>query len=397
MGRNPKQTWLIILLAKGRPPESTTIHPSCLVATDFTRQCARLWVDLRGRRFRVYRPCSGTKPGPKPGKCKIGLAGLKRRVKNAMDRLVSRSSGVDGDSKRSSGVDGDSKRSSGVEGDSKPASTILGLPRTSFLRGAGQANPVKEFEKLKKFNAWTKKKNILSAQLVQARKLRGNPYRVSSDLDPRRHMRRGSVISGHKLPSEPETRRVQRPLGGGNIIVLDTCKESVPEKEGYVARRPETASAKSLVHQLRSARMVVMDSPWQLDNLTQHSDRTLAIYFGVIALGKPSISRAQYLQSSSRGPLDRSLVLYRPVFQETKLSLHLGEAFKRQSPFLRDVISDIVKISRSVWTLTADSASAGACFQSPNDVRKLLLNTRRATHSGGGVLGSKSSMGRPVV
>ena len=114
-------------VGKGASPESTTIHPSCLVATDFTRQCARLWVDLRGRRFRVYRPCNGTKPGTKPGKCKIGLAGLKRRVKNAMDRLVSRSSGVDGDSKRSSGVDGDSK----------PASTILGLPRTSFLRGAG--------------------------------------------------------------------------------------------------------------------------------------------------------------------------------------------------------------------------------------------------------------------
>ena len=166
------------LVGKGASPESTTIHPSCLVATDFTRQCARLWVDLRGRRFRVYRPGNGTKPGPKPGKCNTGLTALKRRVKNAMDRLVSRSSGVDGDS--------------------KPASTILGLPRTSFLRGAGQANPVKEFEKLKKFNAWTKKKNILSAQLVQARRLRGNPYRVSSDLDPRRHMRRGSAISGHK-------------------------------------------------------------------------------------------------------------------------------------------------------------------------------------------------------
>ena len=363
------------LAGEGESPESSSSHSSCLVATDFTRECASLWVDLRGRRFRVYRPGNGKKPGPKPGKNKNqkGLTGLKVRVKAAMDRLASRGSG-------------------GL----LSQSTILSLPRDSFCRRPGQANPAKQSVNLKKFDNWTKKKRIMATHLQQARKMvRGNPY-TSSDLDPRRKLRRGHVISGHQLPREPGTRRVQRSPGGAAIVAVDACKVSVPEREGYRVSRPATDhGASSLVQQVQTSRMVIMDSPWQCDNLSSQGDLALAIYFATVALGKPTIGRVQHLQSSSLGPTDRALVLYRPISRGTKLSIFLGEDFKRERPLLRDVISGIVKMRDSVWTLADESGSACVRIRSPSDVRSFLLDFRRAGHSGGGVLGSKSSLARP--
>ena len=143
--------------------------------------------------------------------------------------------------------------------------------------------------------------------------------------------------------------------------------------------------------------MVIMDSPWECDNLSKQSDRALAIYFAVIALGKPTIGRVQYLQCGSLGPQDRALILHRPVARHNKLSLYLGAEFKRGRPLLREVISGIVKMQGSVWTFADESGSASACIQSEKDVRKFLLNTRRADHAGGGVLGSMSSLARPAT
>ena len=286
-------------------------------------------------------------------------------------------------------------RSSGVASDSGSAPTILGLSRTCFLRRAGQENPAKK--SLKKFDAWTKQKNLRSIQLLQARKFRGNPYAAAPELDPRKKLRTGKVISGHQLPSsgDAERSRVKRPPGG-NIIVVDTCKEPAPEREGYRCSRPAT-TARSLLQQVQAYQMIIMDSSWQCDNLTQHSDQALAIYLAIVALGKPTISRAQYLQSSSRGPLDRALVLYRPVFRETKLSLHLGEEFKRESPLLRDVFQWNCETENSVWKFAEAPGAGGTCTRLRKHVRSFLLNTRRAGHAGGGILGGKSSLRRPVV
>ena len=182
---------------------------------------------------------------------------------------------------------------------------------------------------------------------------------------------------------------------GGTIVAVDMCKEALPAKEGYrCSRAPH--EARSLIQSVQSAQMLVMDSSWQFDNLTQHSDQSLAVYFAAVALGKPTIGRLQYLQSSAWGPQDRALVLYRPVFRETQLSLHLEAKFKRESPLLCHVISGIVKMKHSLWKFGENPASAKACIQSCPDVRKFLLNHRRSEHAGGGILGAKSSLARPV-
>ena len=355
--------------SSGVPGEQSS-PDMALLPTDFTRECAALWVDLHGRRFRVYKP--GRKPGP-TRKRTTGMASLKRRVKSALDRLASRGSDGPGEPAASS-------------------STILGLPRTSFVRKPGQENPARKA--LAKFDAWTKHKHVMAIKLLQARKWRGNPY-GSPDLDPRRKLRRGKVITGHQLPASVESRLVKKPPGG-SITVLDSCKEPAPVRDGFVLSRPAVAAG-SLLQQVRSGvQVVLMDSPWQCDNLSQCTgEGVLAVSFLAVALGKPTLSLAEYLHCSSHGPQNRALVMYRPVYRTTKLSINFSDGFQRESPLLHDLIRRIVQMKESLWEVTGEAEGADARLKTRQDVRALLFQIRRASHAGGGVLGGKRALSRP--
>ena len=110
---------------------------AALEPTDITRDFARLWVTMHGRRFRLY--VTKKKPGPRGPR--VGtLAAVARSTAKGMNSLASK---------------GLQKE------DTSAQKTLLGLPRRFFMQRQdrqGSANPVWKGKEMKKFNKTTTNK-----------------------------------------------------------------------------------------------------------------------------------------------------------------------------------------------------------------------------------------------
>ena len=111
---------------------------AALDPTDITRDFARLWVKMHGRRFGLY--VTKKKPGPRGPR--VGtLAAVARSTAKGMDSLASK------------GLQ---------QEDTSAQKTLLGLPRRFFIQRQdrqGSANPVWKGKEMKKFNKTTTTKN----------------------------------------------------------------------------------------------------------------------------------------------------------------------------------------------------------------------------------------------
>jgi len=119
------------------------LYDSCLTPTDLCREFAQQWVDDHGRRFRVY--AQRRKPGPKP-KPPGTLAELMRGSRKRVAMLSSKTGPPD-----------------------LRCRSLLGMPLGDFWRGAGVANPARESQGLKKFDALTRRKAQAQKDLAEAR------------------------------------------------------------------------------------------------------------------------------------------------------------------------------------------------------------------------------------
>jgi hypothetical protein len=258
-----------------------------LLPTDFSRECARLWVSAHGRRFMTYKPsiACGRKRGPKSGTMAAVARGSKRATDNIIKQVV-----------QANGAD---------------RMVFPGIARHELLVRRQQDLPAPT-EKLKKFISYTaKRKNafsILAQARVVARSRRTNPYALPV-LNPRLRLRTGHVLTAKPKP-ELAARKVDEHRGP--IVVASCCSGELPPIPGYTIVVPRaTDDSNAALLKLSKAQIIVWDYTWQLDGpvSAQHLvSAVVAIGLGKAVLAKPRWRGAHPHRSSS-------LVHYLPVAQ----------------------------------------------------------------------------------
>ena len=339
-----------------------TLVDGVLLPTDFTLECARLWTSVHGRRFRVYEQ---GRPGHTKPRSKGSLAFLKQSVGQGLWKLCQKG---------------------------KPSAeekTIVELSRSAFVRPRGQENPAGAAKLLKKFDSLTNRKQAASLKLAmarqQSRRNGSNPY-ASVDLNPSRRLRLGKGLSGVRLPADgPPVRAAP----GSRISTLTCCRELAPERDGYrVTALALRSSGVQLLTSIRGAGLVILDSPWALDQVPQLSEFLLAVYLVVIAVGKAVVPCARWHECTSRGPPGSITVHFEKVFDSAERLLTMSAKFEQKQTLLRSVLHEIAKLPASKWKVVQKlNGRHGTSSDSRLDVRNFLLSERRIRHQGRGLLG----------
>ena len=342
-----------------RPGEDA--HESQLEATDFTRECARLWVDMRGRRFRVYktggRPCGKQRERPMKGT----WAAAKRRAKDALDKLVA-----------------DGPRSA-------DAPTMLGLPRSRLLRAATDKNPARKGKLLKKFDKTTQQKARAQKKLQMVRRCAGgNPYAFAG-LNPNEKLRRGNVFT---RGPEPIPELLRGP--GGRIVVVDCCSEPIEQRDGYDVRRLMVGSTPRL-QLFVGAGVVLTEQTWLVDGQALINDRALAAFCAAMGLGKPVLGRSHWVHCRPGGPPSASLVRYRASVREIAQTLAISVSFKQRYPLFSSVLEQCAAVAGSKWKVSVqDLAPNGVTpITCREDARSFIIKIRRIVQRGRGMLGGR--------
>ena len=329
-------------------------HHCELIPTDFTIECARLWVDLQGRRFRVYQP--GRKPGPQKTRGGTWIA-ARRGVKHALDK-VARASDRNLD-----------------------APTMLGVPRRMLLRTPAEVNPARAA--LQKFDALTRTKSKRSMILQLARRQNGaNPY-TNMGLNPNKTLRTGSAINSAALPTPRWFR-----CSGDRIVVLDCCTAPLANRDGYTIRR-SNASATSHWQFLRSSGIVVADHTWMLDGHGIVSDRTLAVFCAAVALGKPVLGRSHWAACKRHGPPEVSVARHKAAVREgdKERILVISRSLRQECPLFCVVLEQAAKVRGSKWRVQQNLGADATDLNSRDAARRFLISVRRMSQQGAGLLG----------
>ena len=336
---------------------------ACLTPTDLSREFGQQWLDDHGRRFRVYAQ-RAKKPGPKPRPPRLGtMAALMR---GSRERVAKLSSKIDPPDLR--------RRS------------LLGMPLGDFWRGAGVANPARESKGLKKFDALTRRKAAAQKDLAEARLhcRSSNPYTLHT-LNPNLKLRTGKAFHG-PVNAHPTIRRVVG--ASGRIVVLDFCATALPARPGYVLSKPASA-VPELIRQLKEAHLVVMDSLWFLDNQGTPTRQGIAINFGIVALGKSVLPRAQWQRCSPPpgGPPAAEVVHFRAAMRFVARNFVLSTDLKTSHLWLCQLIEAMTKSPQSAWIMK--SAASSVTLKTLTDVRTFLLQARRVWHQGNARMGGR--------
>ncbi len=341
-------------------------HECLMLPTDLTRECAALWVELHGRRFRVYKPGS-RRPGP-PRSREGTIVAVKKKVKQSMDALVSRRA-----------PDADTP-------------TILGLPRRSFIRQ--DANPQLGKGLLGKFDDLTRKKVVATTKLNLARRSHGlrNPY-AAPGLNPNDLPRKARATQGARLPSDAPAVEV---AAGRRIAVLSCCREPITARIGYTVADLDVQSAGvqqgsgvSLLSSIRRCDMLLLDSPWALDQVHRLSDVLMVVFVIAIALGKTVLPRRCWARCMPWGPSPGTVVQFHPIYCTAPQKIVVTERFRQNHALLERAFHLIARLPRSKWKVSVGAAAVlpDVPFDSAGDVRHFLLQARRVRHQGGGLLG----------
>ena len=332
-------------------------HVTSLIPSEFTCECARMWVDHHGRRFCVYKKKLGRPPRPSTRRPKTFVS-IKRGAAHAIDKLS-------------------------TKGVPPPAElTMLGLPRSSFMRPSIQTNPASK--PLKKFDSLTKKKRLAVATLAAARNSGVNPYTIPG-INPNEKIRKARVLATVRPSSDAP---VVRPGPGCRIPVLTCVREHVPERDGYRVTRLELqCSGVVLVRSIKDNHMVLLDSVWAVDHVPQLSELLTAVTLAVVALGKPVLPRSRWSSCRPSGPTAALVIQFRPIFKDMQ-NVMMTDKFRRDNPLLASVIGELSKLPGSKWKLCQSLAGIqGTRLDVRHDARDFVLSVRRVEHRGGGLMG----------
>jgi len=143
--------------------------------------------------------------------------------------------------------------------------------------------------------------------------------------------------------ANPSARRVQ--VGAsGRIVDLDFCQTPLAARPGYDVSRPATI-VRELLRQLQNSNLVVMDSPWFLDNQATPTRQGLAVNMGVVALGKSVLPRAAWQACSAppQGPPGTKVVHFRFATRLVPRSLFLSASFRGEHAWMSEFIEAVAK------------------------------------------------------
>ena len=328
-----------------------------LEPTELCSDFAKTWIDLHGRRFRVYKTTAARKPGPKH---------LRKSTHVAVARGTARSLHLLASKGR-------------VAPDESAVVTVVGIPKRMFW---GSLSPATPSAATKRFEDLTKTKVARGSALAMARRTtRGNPYAVPL-LNPNGSLRCGTCVTG------PPRLSVRSLPPNATLAVLDCCASPIAARSGYSIMRPPTVAA-DFVSQMLKARLVVCDSPWVIDSARKVSDLSLACAFCTIALGKATVSESKWPLFFAGMPANAEVVFFKPVGETLELSLFVPASLRRVLPFFVDVVWATLRVPSVRWKTVAKRGADCRVLGSESDVRVFLHDIRRVDHSGRGKLGGR--------
>jgi hypothetical protein len=354
------------LATQALPDSDSASH--ALIPTEFTRNCAELWVAWHGRRFR--RNSYATKPKKvRTTPPRLGTsASVARRTAKGMDSLADSSSGAD-------------------------SRTMLKLPRSFFAQEAGRSGPANPRwgVKLAKFHSFTQVKIARSAVLLQARRhtkaRQQNPY-TARELNPMLKLRKGKVFTKSVSPgyssssSGPSVVRVS----GSLVKVVSLCGHLLDIK-GYSQERLSTSSSATMWKQLSKADLIVLDSVW-LDSQRPTEERVIlaAVAFG---LGKALLPKSAW---KGAFPHKSPEVLHLLPATQTVERIALTTSLRSESARLCDIFQHLSNHPASKWKLVDVSApmlkgKAIETLSSLSVARSFLLRVRRVWRERAGMSG----------
>lgn len=329
--------------------------PDCaLIPTALTREFAQLWVALHGRRFRIYKPQKRGDQPKRPGT----LVSVARRTAAGSDALVKAA-----------------KRA-------PPAAehkTILGPPRSEFMRRPDTTNPVLGTNRLAKFRALTQSKiqrgKALEAARARARSSGANPY--SGDLfNPHKKLRLGRA-----LVASPASVPIETPAAGFQALrVVNVTRIALPALHAnaytYDIRAPT-------LKDMLDADLFVWTHAWELDRSVPDAD-FLKSACVVQAMGKCVLGLAHW---SGRQPhRSASVVPYAAAVETVSSTLVLVEPLVSKHRSMCSVIERCGALPRSRWQVLRGSSTGAkhsvvtlGCL---HDVRVFLQSTRRLRSKG---------------
>ena len=306
----------------GAVGESPSKH--VLLPTEFSRECARLWVRHHGRRFRIYRrPDRLAGRGPREGTMTAVVRGAARATAHILRQA---------------------REGNGAE------RTVLGVSRHRLVAAQQLPQPTK---KLNKFLRLTSKKRKRLEYVQEARSTTratsSNPY-TFGDLDPNRKLRRGQVLTASPRPTLPAI--VPR---NGVICVASCSGQVVPPAAGYEILQPaQASSAASALEQLMRAQIIVWDATWQLDGAVD--EKTVISSIVAVGMGKAVLNRARW--HGSRPHTNVAVLFFQPAAKLVKAVVVLGGELVSRHGAVCAALQSVAKRG-TMWTVLREG-SAGA-------------------------------------
>ncbi len=337
-----------------------------LMLTDYTRECARLWLEKHGRRFCLYRPRRERAQRRRKAGTDASVARLRGR---ALDSLLLRA-----ETAPQAGSD----------------ATILATPRKTFVRDVQ--------EKLHKSPAWTpalQRFHKLTLQKVQdKRELEARRRRsLENPHVPGPRLRGGLFPEPAAAPAAArgaDLGIVRRPLGNGIVGVVNATLKPLPATQptGATYRVQDVQHCDDLWAAVSRADLVIVNDP--TDVVDRVDALELKVAFVVVATGRHVLAAASY--AGFRPHLTAAVVRHAAAATRVPARLLCTGAVAVHGR-LRRVVQKCASLPGSKWTVVTSAAAAGGQEGAPTrlasleDAASFLRRVRRLARPGG--LGGK--------
>ena len=300
-----------------------------LLLTDFSRQCAQLWVALRGRKFGSYKQRSDT--GQRSNRRFVGsLRAVRQKTRAAMDNLVKQ-----------------------ARGDQTVASldrrrTIVGHRRCDLLRGAAGLQPTVVGKSLKSFRKTT-------ADRLKAKASVGLWRGFEKNLPAARRK------EGTRLPIMVGAPICRIPLAATSTRLALAASQGKGRGKGSRSGAAAKGRAKVEAAAVGAAALRVITTDEDLTKAPL-SDDTLMTWLPAIALGKT----VEVKESNLRIPFKAAIV--------NAAAVQLSSEFEKKHRKLTNQLRNIMKQPSSKWR---EVAAGGATIRDLHGLRSFLVRVQR--------------------
>ena len=350
-----------------REPRSCGVSEQCLdselelVPTDLTREFTRTWVSLHGRRFRVYtgkRKTSERKP-------KVTMAALARKTAVGSKKLCEAAP-------RAPAAD--------------RHRTVLGAPRSEFVKRVGLRNPVADAPKLVDYRKLSETKRarhrFLDLARARARASKQNPFSIGK-LNPNKSLRLGTGLADSARPAALRCSGV--PSAASTVRVVNMTGAPLPNLGPTAATYhvQSVSSDSELVEATLRSHMVVWRHSWELDRSVPDSD-FLKSAFLVIAAGKAVLGLGHW--KGERPHESDAVIIYAAAVQLVPATIVLCDPLLSKHRGLCQIIDKCGKLPESKWSVhrSPPAHATKDCFRlaTLQDARVFLQAVRRVRSQG---------------